>query len=418
MIEAAAVRRVIAKELREARRDRNLILNVVLIPMFLYPILGFGVLQVLQVVRGIGERSSTVIALAGDVPAAVRDSLEAGHATLLLDAPEDVVRGGPAEFRRWREDIAAQDEAAPHALLVWTRGARGDSARIVHDGSRDRSMDARTRIEDAIEAWRQARAREVFASAGLTEADLERFRVESENTASAVQRGRQVLASGLPLVLLLMLCVATAATAIDTIVGERERGTLETLLVSPLARADVLVGKYLFVVMAAMAAFSLNLLSMSVFVGWVLKLLDAGEEIRISLDPLSVLLMLGAALLLAALLAAVFMVLAIPARTYREGQAALSPAYLLAMVPGLAVGASSEAFGMSQAVIPVLNATALFEAVLLGNTPALPVAVTYFVLALVTGVVLAVAARIASREDAFLEPKLSLRELLRGGPTT
>jgi sodium transport system permease protein len=418
MLDAAAVRRVLAKELREARRDRNLILNVVLVPLFLYPILGFGMLQVMQVVRGIGERASTVIAVAGDVPGAVRDSLEAGQGALLLGAPPVVAGGGSEEFRRWREDIAAQDEAAPHALLVWTRGAYGDTARILHDGSRDRSRDARARIEDAIEAWRRERALAAFESAGLTETDLDRFRVESENTASAVQRGRDILAAGLPLVLLLMVCVATAATAIDTIVGERERGTLETLLVSPLARGDVLVGKYLFVVLAAFAAFTLNLLSMSLFVGWVLKLVDVGEDIRVSLDPLSILLVLGTAALLAAFLAAVFMILAVPSRTYREGQAALSPAYLLAMVPGLVVGASAEPFGMSQAVIPVLNATALFEAVLEGHIDAAPVAVTYLVLALSTAAALALAARIASREDVFLEPKLSLRELLRGGRTT
>jgi sodium transport system permease protein len=215
-----------------------------------------------------------------------------------------------------------------------------------------------------------------------------------------------------------MLAVGTATASLDVVVGERERGTLETILVSPLARADVLLGKYLFVVLAAITAFALNLFSMSLFLGFALKIVDVGEDIRVSIDPASCLLMLGAAVLTAALLAAVFMVIAVPSRTYREGQAALSPAYLLAMVPGLVVAASSEPFGLKEAVIPVLNTTALFEAVLEGEVDKMAVIVTYAVLAASTVLALAVAARIAAREDVFLEPRFSLRDLLRGGRTS
>lgn len=414
MIDAAAVRRVVAKELREARRDRNLILNIVLVPLFLYPLLGFGILQVMQIVRGVGERTPTVIALKGEVPAAIRDSLEAGERVLVRRAPEELDADGAA-FRSWRTELRANDDLSPDAMLVWLRAEHGDSARILHDGSRDRSADARSRVEDAIDAWRRGRELATLEAVNLGAADLEGFRVETENTASATQRGRDILAAGLPLVLLLMLAVGTAAASLDTIVGERERGTLETILVAPLARTDVLVGKYVFVVLAAVTAFALNLLSMSLFLGFVLRLVDAGDEIRIAIDPLSFVLMFVAAVLTAALLAAVFMVIAVPSKTYREGQAALSPANLLAMVPGLVVGASQEPFGLSQAFIPVLNATALFEAALEGSMAWSPVAVTFAVLALTTAAALFVAARIAAREDVFLEPRFSLRDLVKGG---
>jgi ABC-type Na+ efflux pump permease subunit len=189
----------------------------------------------------------------------------------------------------------------------------------------------------------------------------------------------------------------------------------QVIMPSPLYSGDVLIGKYLFVVLSAVTAFFLNLLSMSVFLGFVLQLIHLGDEIQVTIDPFSFLLMFVAAVLTAALLAAVFMVIAIPARTYREGQAALSPANLLAMVPGLVVGASREPFGLSQAFVPVLNSTALFEAVLEGKVEALPVAVTYLVLAVTTAAALFVAARIVARDDVFLEPRFSLRDLLKGG---
>jgi hypothetical protein len=158
MIAATSVRRVLAKELREAGRDRNLILNVVLIPLFLYPLLGFGILQVLQIVSGVGERTQTVIALQGEVPAAVRDSLAAGSRVLLREAPKERELVTAESFRAWREEVRERDEPSPDVLLSWTPSAAGDSARIVYDGSRDRSSEARTRIEAAIEAYRRERS--------------------------------------------------------------------------------------------------------------------------------------------------------------------------------------------------------------------------------------------------------------------
>lgn len=410
----ASVRRVLAKEIREGRRDRNLLLNVVLVPLFLYPLLGFGILQVLQVVRGIAEKTPTVVAVAGDVPAAVRDSLAAGGNMIVVEAPEEVGARDAAGYRAWRDERSRQGQPAPHALLAWTAAAHGDSAHIFYDASLDRSREARGRIDEAIDAWRRERSLDAAHRLGLSAADLDRFEVESENTASAVQRGREILASGLPLVLLLMLTGATAAASLDTIVGERERGTFETILVSPLARADILFGKYLFVVLAAITAFALNLLSMSLFLGFVLKLVDVGEEIQISLDPFACLLVFGAAILTAALLAALFMVIAVPSRTYREGQASLSPAYLLSAVPGLVIATSREPFGLHQAFVPVLNAAALFEAALQGDVDWLPVTVTFAVLAVSAAAAIALAARIAAREDVFLEPRFSLRDLISG----
>jgi hypothetical protein len=72
-------------------------------------------------------------------------------------------------------------------------------------------------------------------------------------------------------------------------------------------------------------------------------------------------------------------------------------------------------FGMEQAVIPVMNAVALFESALAGRIPAGPTAVTFLVLAATAAVVLAVAGKAAMREDTWFDPKLTLRRLLAGG---
>ena len=108
------------------------------------------------------------------------------------------------------------------------------------------------------------------------------------------------------------------------------------------------------------------------------------------------------------------MVVSIPSKTYREGQAVLTPAYFLTMIPGFMVAISSQSFGMKQAFVPFLNSVALFKSVLLGEMPVGPIVVTLAVMAALAGIALAVASRIVGREDVFLEPKMTLRALLTG----
>lgn len=413
----AAIALVLRKELCEARRDRNLLLNVVITPLFLYPVIGFGMFQVMQVLEGVSERTDTVIAVGDNVPEAVIDSLSIldRHVVVPIPAPLGERPITIDAFRTWREQAAeAPDAQLPDVLLQWHSRLGSDSATLVLDGARDRSVAAGDIVRDVLDDWERRRAIDELEGVGLGEPDLHVWKLEDENTASAAQRGKELLSMVLPLVLLLMLTMGTFASALDTVVGERERGTLETLLVSPVSKGEVLIGKYLFVVISSLVAFVLNLASMSLFLGFVLRLIDVGEEVQLGIDPGAFALVFLAAVLLAAFLAAVVMTLAIPACSYREGQAVLNPFYLLTMVPGLVVVSSSEPFGMSQALIPVLNATALFKSALRGEFPREPFLVTYLVLAVCVAAALMFAAHLASREDVLLEPRMSLRQLLTG----
>ncbi len=412
-----SVARVFRKEVREGTRDRNLLINVIVMPLFLYPVIGFGIFQVLQILQGVSERTATVIAVSERTPAVVADSLAARDNHEIVPLPEELAEDDfdPARYRAWRDAAVEREESVPDALLLWTTDASGvDSATVVHDASRDRSDGARQTIEFVVEDWRRVRASRALESVGLGTTDLDLWSVEVENTASATQRGQELLSAVLPLVLLLMLTMGTFAAVLDTVVGERERGTLETMLVSPLKKGEVLVGKYLFVVASSLVAFLLNLGSMSLFLGFVLRLLDAGDTVKVSIDLAQFGWIMLAAAFTAALLSAALMILAIPARTYREGQATLNPFYLLTMVPGLIVVSSREPFGLNHALVPVLNSTALFKSALRGEFPPVPFVVTYVVLAACTVLALMFAARLATREDVLLEPKMSLRALLFG----
>jgi len=398
-----AALRVLAKELREARRDRNLVIGLVLVPLFLYPVIGFGIVQVIQITQGLSERRPTRVAVDDAVPAPIVERLRARERFEVVAA-----RDPGRDAASWR---AERDRDPPlDVLLAWA----GDSAVVYHDRSRDRSASARDAVLEELEGWERERMLGELAAVGLGPGDLELWRLIEEDTASASQRGRRILAIVLPMILLLMLGLGTFYAALDAVVGERERGTLETILTAPLRRGEVLVGKYLFVVLASVTALLLNLASMTLFLGYLMNLLSLGSEVSLSVSLPAFLLIVVTALLTAGFLAALMMVIAIPSKTYREGQAMLTPFYFLTFIPGVIVSSSRDPFSLREAGIPLLNSVALFKSALLGEFPVLPIAVTLAVLAATTGLALTIASRLVAREEVFLDPKLTLRRLLTG----
>ncbi|MGQ0720339.1 MAG: ABC transporter permease subunit [Candidatus Eiseniibacteriota bacterium] len=410
-LRTSRVLRVLAKELRETLRDRNLVVHVVLVPLFLYPVLGFALFQVLLVMRGMSEDEVTRIATGSGVPESLVDSLAA------REGVEVVRRTDLFSANEFRNRSAAETEGEGlAAALVWRRGegGEGDSAVVYWDRSRERSAKAREDVEAAVETWRRERTLAALGAVGLGEAEVDLWSVEEENTASAEQRGRRLLAVALPLVLLLMLGQGAFYSTLDTIVGERERGTLETLLTAPLGRGELLLGKFLMVVLSSVVALVLNLASLTLFLGFLLDQVDASGEIRIVLAPQALLAIVPAAFLTAAFLAAVFMVIAAFSRNYREGQAMLTPVYVLILIPGMLVSFDDQPFSLAHATVPVLNAVALFESALEGELPPGPIAVTLVVLAVTAAAALALAARIATREETYLDPGRALRRLIPG----
>jgi sodium transport system permease protein len=408
---------VLRKELREARRDRNLALQLVLVPLLLYPLLGFAALQLQMVSSGAAERKPTVVLLDADAPEAVRERLR-GERTLSVAATPDSLDAccqpiadlDLDALRRGWDDPGL----APSLVVSWwtSESAASDSARLYYDRSRERSVRARATVQRALAAHADS-VRAVRASdVGMDGADLLPWATRTVDRTDPGERGRWLLALALPVFLMLMLPQGTFYATLDTVVGERERGTWETVLTSPLGRGEILFGKFLYVVLWSLVAFTLNLVGLLVFVVFVLDALGIAGELEFSLAPGPLAVAFAALILLASSLAAVMMVMAAGARNYREGQAALTPVYLVAAFSGMFVMVADESFTLQQAFVPIVNVTALLRAALQGSIPVLPAQVTFVQLLLLAGLCLSIAVRVSRSEAVLFDPEFSFRRAL------
>ena len=140
------------------------------------------------------------------------------------------------------------------------------------------------------------------------------------------------LATLVPLVLILMTITGAVYPAIDLTAGERERGTLETLIAAPISRMALLLAKYIAVLTVAVLTAMVNLVAMTV------TIMSSSLHEQLFPDGLSITLMVeifGLMVLFAAFFSAILLALTSFARSFKEAQAYLIPVMLLAISPGL-----------------------------------------------------------------------------------
>jgi ABC-type Na+ efflux pump permease subunit len=202
----------------------------------------------------------------------------------------------------------------------------------------------------------------------------------------------------LPLILLVMLGAGAVYPAVDLTAGEKERGTLETLLVSGASVNQVMAAKYATVALAAIASALANLVAMGITFASGLSF--TGEAVTVHFTVAQLLVMLACLLPAALLLAGLSLALASTARTFKEGQSLMTPLLLVVMAPGFLAQMPGMELSTATALVPLLDVALLVKAVVLGTARPVEVLLTVaVVLACAGGSVLLAAS--AFRSETF-----------------
>lgn len=250
--------------------------------------------------------------------------------------------------------------------------SREDGLRLIANLARDHSQMAQRRLETIIDQWRNAWVAEQLESAGMNPRLVQPLRVGETDASKSSVRRAMLWSKVLPFVMLVWALTGAFYPAIDLCAGEKERGTLETLLSSPARRREIVWGKLLTISVFSMGSAVLNLMSMHVTAGIIVKQLAAqgtGELAQV-LGPMP-LSALGWLLLLLLPMAAFFSALALAvaalARSTKEGQYYLMP-LLLVTLPLVALPMlPSLEMNLGTSLIPVSGAVFLVRSLIEGR---------------------------------------------------
>jgi sodium transport system permease protein len=359
-------------ELRSALRDRTIVINSIVLPIVLYPALLWLVFTGITFVRGQTADLGSRVAVVG-LPADQQDllrRLREHERVEVLEAPDPAEIEG--EIRGGRLDVALQ--------VVADLPAAGGTfqARLLYDGSRDRSEGARRRVADLVQAHREDWLRREALARGVEPFAWTAFAIERRNVASARDVGALLLGL-VPLFFVVMVALGCLYPAIDMTAGERERGTWETLMATAASRTSIVAAKYLAVTTLGMTAGLLNVGAMLLTLRGVMGPMlgeDAGG-IEFAVPLVAVPILLAGAVLLAGLLAAGMMLLSAFARTFREGQSMASAFYLAAILPVVFLSNLDTGLTLPLAFVPVANVALAVREALRGTFDSLEVLVAF-----------------------------------------
>lgn len=383
------VRRVFRKEMLETIRDRRTMIIMLVVPVFLYP----GLLVVTQQLAIFGQRQleeAPVTVVAQGAPASAEAALSADSMIRLRRAEgqgPEVVNGRDAEvFIRFAEPVAADS-----AFRV----------ELYFDATRDRSRIGRDATVAGLNEWEDQLLAERLQSRGLGADFLEPVEVVDTSIASAQRMGGYTLGRFLPMLLIFMTLLGAFYPAIDLSAGEKERGTLETLLTTPVPARELVAGKFLTVTVMALGAAMLNLASMLLTIRFASMQLAEAVQIDFSLPASTIVLVLLFLIPLAVFFAALFLGLALRAQSFKEAQNALTPVQLAATIPIILPMIPGIPLSYTLALVPVGGVALLFREMMSGTAQVGPGAVAMISTLFYAGLALRFAASSFGREEVL-----------------
>jgi len=343
---------------------------------------------------------------------------ESGFQVLVI-----VPKGYGAAMKSMQDQIKARSEGSETGD---TQIARVPPIVIVRNSADDKSNVAFGRIQKALVHWEDAVRRRSFESASLPLALEHPAQLTYVEVAREEQVAASVWSKMFPALLVIMALTGAFYPAVDLGAGEKERGTMETLLISPAKRIELVMGKFLTIMLFSVATAMLNLTSMGLTGQQMASGIGRGMANSVSLEfpgfaPLMWMIIL--LLPLSALFSSLCLALATFARSTKEGQYYLTP--LLMVVMGLTMFCLSPAVEMTPlySVIPVVNVTLLLKGLLLnapgsGNlvyyaVPVLVSSIGYSMLALWWAIELYNSEDVLFREAEKFDLRLWFRQMLR-----
>jgi len=354
---------VFKKELVDSLRDRRTIVFMIVIPLLLFPLL-FRVMSSIEKRQAQKQRVKTLrVALvnrgnAGDFVASMHgrngitvvEGVAADSVTAMIKA--DSLDGAFVFAESFDQDVAAN------------RSGRVD---FYFKSTDDRDI-VENRLRKPLDQYEKTLLAQRFDRLAMDSTVVDAVDVRAQNVASIEERVGKAVGGMLPYIFIIFCFMGSMYPAIDLGAGEKERGTMETLLTAPVNRFHILLGKFGVVVLSGLMSATVSI------VGLYIGIKQTGnippEFMEIIMKMLgwdTILLVLSLLLPLTIFFAGVLLSVSLSARSFKEAQSLISPLNVAIIVPAAIGLMPGTEMTYVTAVIPVLNVSLATKEILAGT---------------------------------------------------
>ncbi len=362
------IRTVFLKELLDTLRDKRTLISSVVVPILLFPLMtiGFGTVAA-KAMKNLSKETVNIMVFGQEHAPALAKQLEAMPGIKIEPGAEDYrQRIGDKKLRAAIEFPAGFEEALKQG------GTNAPHVKIYSYEGEIRSQVAVRQLQGLLREYSDKVVGTRLEAKGLSHDTLKPFKTDVENVAPPEKVTGSILGGLIPYMIIFLCFVGAVTPAIDLTAGEKERGTMETILVTPISRSDLVAGKFLLVVTVSLITTLLSVASFAITFSLPMNALQnlgpkASGMFAFQVSPWSVLWVLIMLLPLAVFFSALLIAVGTFARTFKEAQTYISPMMVIIIIPAVAATLPGFDLNAKLALIPILNVSLVCKDVLTAN---------------------------------------------------
>lgn len=345
------------KEMLDILRDKKTVLIMVLIPIILYPLLFVGSMYAVSAIVTNQEEATYKVAFV-DVEAA--DKIEA----IMLDEKDDLdYHFEIITTKDWKRALEHKD-----IDVCVTQKEKGKQLvyEIQYLSSVSASSTAADMVESVIEAYREQLRKEKIEAKNMDVTTvLYPVVAQQIDRSSNEESFGSIIGSLLPFLMIVSILMGAIYPAIDATAGEKERGTLETLLTLPVSNFQLIISKFFAVSTIASISALLNFVSVAMIGVFMYQSVSMAGTGNININMVTflpaILLMLVCVLVFAMLMSALCLCICIFAKSFKEAQNYSTPLLIVVMLVGYVGLIPGVELNRTYAIVPIANIVLLIK---------------------------------------------------------
>lgn len=345
------------KEMLDILRDKKTILVMILIPLVVYPLLFFGTMMIATQVLSNQETATYRIAF---------EQIDAKEEIQSVMAEEEEKMGYLFEMVEVKDAGQALQQGKIDAYLTQSEKNGQIAYEIQYLSTGSASSTAADHMMTVLEDYREQLRMDAVEQAGMDITTvLYPITATQTDHASNEENFGQLLGAILPFLLVVSILMGAIYPAIDATAGEKERGTLETLLTLPVSNMQLIFSKFLAVSTVASVSALLNFISVGIFGTYMYQTMGIGGARKFSIDLAgfvpALLVMLLCILAFAMFMSALCLCICIFAKSFKEAQNYVSPLMIVVMLVSYIGFLPDLSLDSTYAVVPIANIVLLVK---------------------------------------------------------
>ena len=350
---------LLKKEMTEILRDKKTLIIMLVLPLLLYPSILIGMsLGISMIMQSEEEKEHTVGYLLEDE--------EYIEPLISLYEQEKEELGARLSFRGASKEEEAVIKEETDAWLYFSKEEQSIQIQLNYTSTSQKSDYTESIMKELVDKYRNALLTKNLEKEGLTEDFLHPVTYEAVDSATLSESMGMNMGGSIGMIVIIMILMGAFYPAVDVTAGEKERGTLETLLTLPVTNFQMIMSKFISVSIISCITAVISLLALGGSILFIMLALPGDELVQIPVGafvnciPVMLLVMVTTALLLTAL----SMCFCVFAKSTKEANNYMTPVMLVVMLATMIGMFPTVELDYKTALIPIVNVSLLIKQVL------------------------------------------------------